>query len=116
MRGVAIALALGLLFLTSDAYAQPGDPPFEVPFHTLSENGIYSIVVVYHQNGTYDLQVGDMIGRMESLRLRATGYWWRGHDGAFCFRPDPPARDAGKTHCKPAGLLIGRSSAPLTPQ
>jgi hypothetical protein len=116
---IAIAVvAFSLLALRpiSLVVAQPGDPPFGMTVQTLSVDGSMSMAGTYSADGTFRFLT--LFGRQGSNSNREyTGHWWRepnAPNGKFCFEMDPPAVDAGKKQCKPAGHLIGRAMAAVT--
>lgn len=111
---VQIGCLLSILLISLNAAAQPGDPPLEIYVHAPSENGEQSLVVIYHANGTFELNGTNHAEHRgfggRNPKYRHTGHWWRTADGKFCWQTDPSR--SGRTYgqvCKKAGGLIGRA-------
>jgi hypothetical protein len=104
MAIVLVFATLLLLSISTQAAAQPGDPPLEVYVHSPSVEGSTSLVVVYHANGTFDMKTLGRGGDGRHTYFR--NGWWRNDGKQFCFQvigiDDKPV-------CKPSGHLIGRA-------
>src|SRR6266516_3795119 len=88
-------------------------PPLETYLHTTNENGNIAMTVIYHANGTFEMEIAPTTGKLalgtqnapyRRMLSHKTGRWWWSVDGRFCFH-----LEGRNEFCKSNGHYIGRS-------